>query len=133
MYKKIFSQLITSIVFLIIGIYLGYDNGLSKASNSLTSLNDESVAIRLTNDIKLLKYIRNGGTDSAKEMLESLVDVELNSLSVNVLNKSTKDINIIGAIKEAKEYREKYPDHKPNKVLSKTIEEAFQKISKQQL
>ncbi|SRR6266702_570165 len=130
MYKNIFYYLIAGIVLFLSGIYFGHDKGLSKASNSLTPIHDESVTIRLKNEIKLLKYIRSGEADSAKEMLESLVDVDVNSLGVNVLKKDTTDKNIIGAIKEAKEYRDKYPDHKPNKVLSKTIEETFQKISK---
>jgi hypothetical protein len=132
MNKRILFSLIIGLVIFISGLYLGYKHGLNKDVSAYQSTFDESVVITLNNEIKLLKYIRSGDIDSAKEMLESLVDVGVSYLGVNILKKNSTDNKIIGAIKEAKEYRDKFPDHKPNKVLSKTIEETFQKVSKQQ-
>ena len=131
MYKKIFILLIIAIIVFASGLYFGYNKGARQGANAITSTYDESISIKLKNEIKLLKQLREGDIDTVTSTLETLVDTDISYLGVKILKANTTEKDILEALRDAKEYRQKYPDHKPNKVLSKTIEETFQRISKQ--
>ncbi len=135
MNKKLFSLLIAGIIFFASGLFLGYRKGVTQSSNvissTITSTYDESILIKLKNEIKLLNHIQYGEINTAKETLETLLDTDASYLGVKLIKGGSTEKDVIEALKEAKEYRQKHPEHKPNKQLAKTIEEAFQKITKQ--
>ncbi|MGA2191816.1 MAG: hypothetical protein ABSG42_00360 [Nitrospirota bacterium] len=136
-------NIVAAMVIFVLGIYLGFNRGTklgyekgTEYLSMIASIQDAGIAVELNNDVKLLRYLQNNEINESKEMLESLVDVHVMSLgntlkpmwSLPPMDPYKKRIH--DAIENAKQYREKYPEHEPKlPKIKREIEEAFRNIS----
>jgi hypothetical protein len=137
MNRKIAISLVASIVIFVLGIYFGFNrgtkSGYKKGVEDLSTIIVVGTAVELKNDVKLLNYLQNGDIKESKELLESLVDIHVLYLGDGL--KHTKypapmEKKILNAIRYAKNYREKYPEHKSKfPKVKEEIEAIFQNIS----
>lgn len=132
MLTKIILPFLAGVLVFVCGLYLGYSKSAKQSANvNVSATYDDSISIKLKNEVKLLKHLNDGEIDIAKDMLETLLDADVSYLGVKLLKTNTAEKNVLDALTEAKEYRQKYSAHKPNKAVSKTVEETFEKITKQ--
>lgn len=123
-----FGLIAILVLVFIAGAHFGYVRG----AKQLNLLFGDSVVGNLKNEIINLKYLRTGEVNASIDRLEGLADMDISYLGTRL-----KDANytpqqkkhIVEILKEAKKYREQYPQHKPK--FKAAVENVFKEISGQ--
>lgn len=130
MNKKMVYYLVAGTVIFFCGVYVGHLN-VEKPQPDMYSLHDQGVVVELKGELKLLRLLRNGEIARSEEMLENFVDNNVvyfdGKIRRNEVNKLVKK-EIIEVIKQAKKYREEFPEHQPVEAFSKSVEDAFRNV-----
>lgn len=128
MIKKIL-YIIALLVGMWVLIMIGYSVGSRKTSNYFLSQYMEGSLSNLHSKIKVAELLKTNQKEKAEELLETLIDVDVSSLGVEVNLKPYTPIRqeILQSIKEAKAYRTKWtsPTHTVNKNLKRGVDAAF--------
>lgn len=110
-------------------LMLGYRAGRKKATDFFLQQYMEGNLTTLRTKIKVAELLKTNQNEKAEELLETLIDVDVSSLGVEVNMKPYAPIRqeILQSIKEAKAYREKWssPTHKVNVNLKRGVDAAF--------
>lgn len=110
-------------------IMIGYSVGSRKTSNYFLSQHMEGSLSNLHSKIKVAELLKTNQKEKAEELLETLIDVDVSSLGVEVNMKPYAPIRqeILQLIKETKAYRTKWtsPTHTVNKNLKRGVDAAF--------
>lgn len=119
--------LLTAAISFATGMYIG----ASKTVKFYFNMDVSSSATDVKSKIKTLEAIKKGKIQEAEESLERLVDVNLGHLGVSNNNSLLENkAEVLEAIRKAKDYRDRYPGHKVNPTLNKSVVGAFSLIGK---
>jgi hypothetical protein len=105
---------------------LGYRVGSQKAVDQLLKYNIGTSQIELRSNLKLAELLKMNQKEKTEELLEKFIDQQVINLGFQANNKTftaaRKDI--IDAIHDAREYRQKWPspNHKPDESTRKGLE-----------
>jgi hypothetical protein len=128
MIKKML-RIIAILVGMWVLIMIGYSVGSKKTSDYFLRQYMEGNLTNLHSKIKVAELLKTNQRDKAEELLETLIDVDVSSLGVEVNLKLYTPIRqeILQAIKETKTYRTKWtsPTHAVNKNLKSGVDAAF--------
>ncbi|MDD2272626.1 MAG: hypothetical protein PHP95_13415 [Desulfuromonadaceae bacterium] len=110
-------------------ILVGYRVGSQKTSDYFLRQAMESELTSLRTNIKVAEQLKSNQKEKAEELLETLIDVDVSSLGVQVNQKTFAPMRkeILASINEAKVYRTKWtsPTHTVNKNLKSGVDAAF--------
>lgn len=110
-------------------IMIGYSVGSRKTSDYFLRQYMEGNLTNLHSKIKVAELLKTNQKEKAEELLETLIDVDVSSLGVEVNLKPYTPIRqeILQTIKETKTYRTKWtsPTHAVNKNLKSGVDAAF--------
>jgi len=127
--KKTWLVISISVIGMCAFALAGYWVGCTKTTDSLLLLEMLSSQTSLRTCIKTAEILKANQKEKAEELLENLIDVHVSSLGVQVHQKSYAPIRqeMIQSIREAKEYRNKWPspNHKVNENLKRGVDAAF--------
>jgi hypothetical protein len=110
-------------------IMVGYRVGSNKAADYFLRQALESELTSLRTNIKVAEQLKTNQKEKAEELLETLIDVDVSSLGVQVNQKTFAPMRqeMLASINEAKAYRTKWtsPTHTVNKKLKSGVDAAF--------
>ncbi|MDD5277856.1 MAG: hypothetical protein PHR16_17500 [Methylovulum sp.] len=110
-------------------VMIGYSVGSRKTSDYFLRQYMESNLTTLRSKIKVAELLKTNQKEKAEELLETLIDVDVSSLGVEVNLKPYGPIRqeILQTVQEAKAYRTKWtsPTHTVNKNLKRGVDAAF--------
>ena len=126
-YFKILSLIVATACFFTANISFCDDN-TSKESEKYVSevllpkVASTNIEVRIT----LLELLNSGDVATVQKRLEALVDNDLAQLTLYVNSPPLKfDTDVIKAIKIAKKYREKHPEHRINPNIEKSVKKTL--------
>jgi hypothetical protein len=125
-YYKILTLIVVAIFVFIVGAGFGYMKATDRFNKYITSSLYDSAATEVKGKVGLLELLKDGNSDKAQKRLEALVDVDLGTLTLYVNNpplKQNKDV--VEAIKIAKKYREKHPDHRVSPAIENSVKKTL--------
>ena len=112
------------------GYVLGGHKRQQKIERQFELINYSSYATDVNIDVQLIDYLEAKRYKDAEDLLEKMIDVTLDSLSLyDKLAPRYPDQKIFDAIATVKKHRETHPGHKVHETLSPGVERAF-KIGK---
>lgn len=125
-YAMWFAVIIALVLLFFIGMIYGSYNATNKITkqveNSLYSLDATQTKIH----IDLLELMRSGDYDKVQNKLEVFVDLGLANLAPYVAKPEfNSNVEINSAISMAKMYRQKYPDHKINRIMENSVKKTL--------
>lgn len=126
----------TNILFgcaIVLAIYtagvIGYRIGNARTMEAIFQLEIGSEMASLSTDVNVAELLKTNQKEKAEELLETLIDLRVSSLSVHAANRKfdPEGQKIIDLIHKAKNYRQRYtsPTHKVNENLKSSVEDAF--------
>ena len=126
---KSLLRIIAILVGMWVLIMIGYSVGSKKTSDYFFREYVEGNLTTLRSKIKIAELLKTNQKEKAEELLETLIDVGVSSLGVEVNLKPYTPIRkeILQTITEAKAYRTKWtsPTHTVNKNLKRGVDAAF--------
>jgi len=110
-------------------IMVGYRLGVNKAADFYLRQAMENELSSLRTNIMVAEQLKTNQKEKTEELLETLIDVNVSSLGVQVNLKSFAPLRqeMLASINEAKVYRTKWtsPTHTVNKHLKSGVDAAF--------
>jgi hypothetical protein len=126
-YFKILVLVISAICIFIVGVGFGNYKTQQRLDKYITyELLSSISASELKVNIILLELLNSGDSATTKKRLESLVDAGLAQITLYVNQQPVKpDNDIIEAIKIAKKYREKHPEHRISPAIENSVKKTL--------
>lgn len=109
-----------------LGFYVGNRFAKKKLDNYYLQLYFDSTAAEVKSQVRVLESLRKNEIGKGRELLERYMDVNLASL--NLYSKTPpaeRKEEIIDALRKAKDYRKKYPEHRVDPTLSGSVQRAL--------
>jgi hypothetical protein len=114
-YVKVIALVVTVVFVFISGVVMGDYRADKRFDKHFNNIFISQNAADVRHQVRLLELIQSGDYVKSKKLLESFLDIRLASLAPYVIKipvNSDENFNdVINAIKLAKKYREKYPEH----------------------
>jgi hypothetical protein len=122
-YMKVLVLFASAVLIFIGGAYFGSMHTAERLNKHFTLvLLPSSAASELKAKITLLELLNSGDSVTAQKRLETFVDLDLGIIALYVNNPPlTPDSDIVDAIKLAKKYREKHPEHHINPISENSV------------
>jgi uncharacterized protein YneF (UPF0154 family) len=125
-YIKWFAVILSLVLIFVGGMIFGSYNATNRINkqveNSLYSLDATQIKIQ----IDLLELMRSGDYDKVQKKLEVFVDLGLANLAPYVAKPEfNSNVEINSAIIMAKMYRQKYSDHKINRIMENSVKKTL--------
>ena len=126
-YYKVLTLVVLAACFFAAGVSFGGDKTSEKSDKYISDVLLPKVAsTNIEVRITLLELLNSGDVATVQKRLEALVDNDLAQLTLYVNNPPLKlDTDVIEAIKIAKKYREKYPEHRINPNIEKSVKKTL--------
>lgn len=127
MKHKNLGLIIAIAVFFVASVSFGDDKTFESSDKYISDVILPKVAsTNIEVRITLLELLNSGDVATAQKRLEALVDNDLAQLTLYVNNPPLKlDNDIIKAIKIAKKYREKHPDHRISPIIENSVKKTL--------
>jgi len=114
------------ICFFIVGAGFGYMKATDSFDKYITNALYITSATEIKGKVGLLELLKEGNSEKAQKRLEALVDVDLGTLTLYVNNPPQMQNNdVIEAIRIAKRYREKHPEHRISPKLENSVKKTL--------
>ncbi len=123
---QIVKLMLLCLLMLFLGFKIGNKYAVHKLDKYYGTLLYNTTGSELNINVALAQYLKNSEIDKANKILEYLIDADLLALSpYDTMPAEERNQDVLKAIKSAKLYREKYPDHKVDNKLSGSIQRVF--------
>jgi hypothetical protein len=115
-------------MFFMAGVGFGNDKTAKRLDKYFTNvLLPSSAASELKAKITLLELLNSGDSATTQKRLENLVDADLGTLILYVNNPPLKqDDDVIEAIRIARKYRERHPNHRVNPAIENSVKKTLE-------
>jgi hypothetical protein len=124
-------QILSVLLLMYVSLRLGAKAGATKTFDGYLTQHVGYVATETNARVKVLEQLKAGNTKKAEELLENLMDNDIGFLGVIADNKHITDKSeLMAAIRTAKAYRAKYPDHHVSPTMKGGVDKAFRIIQK---
>ena len=117
-----FAIPVVAVLSLLIGVGVGYRSRDAAAEESAHSLELAEATLDLTRTIVLVKALRDGLVEPARDRLETYLDQAIINLDHHYSSARDNDGRAVRALREARAYREAHPEHFEHSPLAEFVQ-----------